>query len=69
MKRKLELLKIGMRYSRKNYETEECPMNNSVETRLALLRKKLASRKGKMPYRDNVPLIEAEIARLEKSHG
>ena len=44
-------------------------MNNSVETRLALLRKKLASRKGKMPYRDNVPLIEAEIARLEKSHG
>lgn len=41
-------------------------MSNLIEDRLSALRKKLASRKGKIPYRDNTPLIEKEIERLEQ---
>ncbi len=33
--------------------------------RLADLRKKLKARQGKSLYRESVPLIEAEIARVE----
>lgn len=37
----------------------------AVENRISVLRQKLASRKGKVPYRDNVPLLEKELKRLE----
>ena len=37
-----------------------------MDNRLDQLKRKLASRKGKSAYRDNVPLLEAEIARLEQ---
>ena len=41
------------------------PTLHNIENRLTELRAKLASRKGKIAYRDNVPYLEAEIARLE----
>lgn len=37
----------------------------TTEERLADLKRKLRARQGKREYRDSVPLIEAEIARLE----
>lgn len=37
----------------------------TTEERLADLKRKLRARKGLPAYRDNVPALEAEIARLE----
>ena len=39
--------------------------DRTTQIRLSELKAKLASRKGKIAYRDNVPYLEAEIARLE----
>ncbi len=36
-----------------------------AETRLKGLKDRLRARRGKPEYRDNLPLLEAEIARLE----
>lgn len=38
----------------------------AVETQLSTMRKKLASRRSRVEYRDNIPLLEAEIGRLEE---
>lgn len=40
-------------------------MTEAIEKRIADLKRKLAARKGKVPYHDNVPALEAEIAKLE----
>ena len=39
----------------------------SRNARIADLEAKLKVRKGKAPYRDNVPLIEAELVRLKSA--
>lgn len=41
----------------------------AVENQLADCKAKLASRKGKHEYRDNIPLLEAEIKRLESTRN
>lgn len=38
---------------------------DDIASRLAELKRKLASREGQKEYRDNVPALRAEIARLE----
>lgn len=40
-------------------------MTDAIEKRLTELRAKLKARDGKKPYRENVPAIKTEIARLE----
>lgn len=37
-----------------------------IAERLAALKRKLAARDGQVAYRDNVPALRAEIARLEE---
>lgn len=37
--------------------------------RLAELKRKLAARRGRPEYRESVPVLEAEIARLEAKNG
>lgn len=39
------------------------------QDRIADLKAKLRAREGKVPYRDNVPVLKAEIARLEAIHA
>lgn len=38
----------------------------SLEGRIADLERKLAARRGKPAYKDNVPAIEAELAKLRE---
>ena len=38
---------------------------HSVPLRIADLKRKLAAREGKAEYKENIPAIKAEIARLE----
>jgi len=38
---------------------------NGIPNRIADLKRKLAAREGKAEFKDNVPAIKAEIARLE----
>lgn len=42
-------------------------MSESMASRISALEAKLKARKGKIAYRDNVPLIEAELVRLKSA--
>lgn len=39
------------------------------QDRIADLKAKLRAREGKTPYRDNIPVLKEEIARLEAIHA
>lgn len=41
-------------------------MTEAIEKRLRELRSKLKARDGKREYRENVPALKAEIAKLEE---